>query len=84
MNTCQISIPLAILAAIYIIASCYYVIRTRSLGTPFSDAVAKYPALVAIKQKSAGTRARVFYEGVVFAIISILIISLINANKKLL
>jgi hypothetical protein len=69
MNTCQVSIPLAILATVYIIASCYYVIRTRSLGTPFSDAVSKYPDLVAIKQKSAGARARIFYEGVVFAII---------------
>ena len=80
MNTCRVSIPLAILASTYIIASCYYVIRTRSLGTPFSDAIAKYPALVTIKQKSASTRARVFYEGVVFAIVLILIVYLANVT----
>ena len=78
MNTCKVSIPLAILATTYIIASCYYVIRTRSVGTPFSDAVTQYPELMAIKQKSARTRYRVFYEGLVFAIILLLSFHLIN------
>lgn len=74
MKTCQVYVPFAILAIIYIIASGYYVIRTRSIGTPFNDALKEYPELVVIKQQSAKQRYRIFYEGLVMAVIILLIL----------
>lgn len=69
MKTCQVAVPLAILSTLYIIASGYYMIRTRTIGTPFNDALQSYPDLVLIKQNSAKQRYRIFYEGLVVGII---------------
>ena len=74
MKTCQVYIPFAVLALIYIIGSGYYVIRTRSIGTPFNDALKKYPELVVIKQQSAKQRYRIFYEGLIVAVIILLLL----------
>ena len=50
MTECKVSIILAYFAAIYIMASIIYLLITRSYGTPFNDAVKKYPELVEIKK----------------------------------
>ena len=41
MSYCKISIYLAYAMAIYTIASIYYMIRTRSVGTPFKDSLSE-------------------------------------------
>ena len=70
MKKCEVSIILAYFALVYIAASVYYMIITRSFGTPFYDAVKKYPELVEIKKKSAAKRGKTFYCGVFLAIIA--------------
>ena len=67
MRICQVSTGLAYAAAIYISASVFYIVITRSYGTPFSDAVKKYPRLVTIKRLSAEKRKWAFVYGVVFS-----------------
>jgi hypothetical protein len=74
MKTCQVYVPFAILAMVYIIASGYYVIATRKIGTPFNDALKNYPELVVIKQQSAKQRWRIFYEGLVIAVFILLLL----------
>ena len=68
MDNCQVSIILAYLAAIYIISSVIYLIVSRSYGTPFMDAVNKYPELVKIKKESVDKRRNLFLMGLVLAI----------------
>ena len=41
MNTCKISVYLAYAMAIYCIASIFYLIATRSVGTPFKDSLSE-------------------------------------------
>tara|TARA_B100000401_G_C52689161_1_gene663604 strand:+ start:483 stop:728 length:246 start_codon:yes stop_codon:yes gene_type:complete len=67
MNICEIHSLLAYLASIYIISSIYYLLVTRQLGTPFADALEKYPELKKIKDQSADDRANAFYKGLVLA-----------------
>ena len=70
MNKCEVSIVFAYFALIYILASGYYLLITRSYGTPFYDAVKKHPELVSIKKQSAAKRAKAFYCGVFLSIIA--------------
>ena len=74
MNICQVSTVLAYSATIYIIASIIYIIITRSYGTPFSNAVKKYPELMKIKLESASKRKSAFCIGTFIGIISLIII----------
>ena len=69
MKKCEVSIALAYFALIYIFASFYYLIITRSFGTPFKNAVNKYPELVKIKKESASKRGKTFYCGIFLAIV---------------
>ena len=65
---CEISVALAYCSMIYIAASVYYLIVTRQFGTPFYNAIEKYPELVEIKKKSASKRRKAFYCGIVVGI----------------
>ena len=68
MSYCRVHIILAYTALIYILASIFYLIQTRSYGTPFKDAVKKYPSLVKIKTISVEKRRRAFYNGLIISI----------------
>ena len=74
MSECKVSIILAYVACIYIMASIIYLIITRSYGTPFNDAIKKYPELVKIKKKSSIERRDVFFKGLAISIIVMCII----------
>jgi len=71
MSYCKISIYLAYAMAIYTIASLYYMIRTRSVGTPFKDSLNEKQ--LQIKKESAKVRRHIFYEGVGIAFVALLI-----------
>ena len=74
IKLCQVSVILAYLACIYIISTIYYLIVTRSYGTPFKDALEKYPELKKIKMKSAHERGNAFYVGLAIGVISMVIL----------
>jgi hypothetical protein len=57
------SIYLAYAMAVYCAASLYYIIRTRSVGTPFRDSLT--PKQIKIKKESANVRRNIFYQGIV-------------------
>ena len=56
------SIYLAYGMAIYCIASIYYLVRTRTVGTPFKDSLT--PKQIKIKKASATVRRNIFYQGI--------------------
>jgi hypothetical protein len=62
MDVCRMSIYLAYGMAIYCIASIYYLVRTRSVGTPFKDSLT--PKQIKIKKESANIRRNIFYQGI--------------------
>jgi hypothetical protein len=62
MNVCRISIFLAYGMALYCMASLYYFIRTRSVGTPFKDSLS--PKQIKIKKESVNVRKNIFYQGI--------------------
>ncbi len=62
MSYCKISIVLAYAMAIYTLASIYYMVRTRSVGTPFKDSLTEKQ--LQIKKESAKVRSNIFYQGV--------------------
>ena len=64
MKVCQISTILAYIATIYILASVFYIATTRHLGTPFKNAIKKYPELMKIKMKAVRQRRLAFYSGI--------------------
>ena len=67
MDVCRMSIYLAYGMAIYCIASIYYLVRTRSVGTPFKDSLT--PKQIKIKKESASVRRNIFYQGIAGAAI---------------
>lgn len=71
MNNCKISIYLAYGMSIYVLASIYYVLKTRTIGTPFNDSLT--PKQVVIKNKSSNIRRNIFFQGVACAGIGLLI-----------
>ena len=62
MDVCRMSIYLAYGMAIYCIASIYYLVRTRSVGTPFKASLT--PKQIKIKKESANVRRNIFYQGI--------------------
>ena len=77
---CTISIYLAYIALVYILASIFYLIFTRKIGTPFMDAVNEnYPELLEIKKESSKKRRNIFMAGIA---INIVIAVLIRPFKK--
>lgn len=71
MSYCKISVVLAYAMSIYTIASIYYFIRTRSVGTPFRDSLTEEQKK--IKKESAKIRSNIFYQGVGLAFLSLII-----------
>ena len=71
MSYCKISVVLAYAMSIYTIASIYYFIRTRSVGTPFKDSLTEEQKK--IKKESAKKRSNIFYQGVGLAFLSLII-----------
>tara|TARA_B100000963_G_scaffold361925_1_gene400928 strand:+ start:1254 stop:1496 length:243 start_codon:yes stop_codon:yes gene_type:complete len=65
MNNCAISVNLAYGMMMYIIASIFYLLRTRNIGTPFNDSLTKEQRK--IKRESANIRRNVFYQGLLLA-----------------
>ena len=71
MSYCKIPIFLAYGMSIYVFASVYYMIRTRSVGTPFKDSLSKKQ--LQIKKESSKVRSRIFYQGIGGGIILLLV-----------
>ncbi len=65
---CEVSMILAYFSLIYILASAYYLLVTRAYGTPFHDALKKYPELAMIKANSASKRKKAFFCGMAIAV----------------
>ena len=63
MELCRISIYLAYAMVIYCAASAFYVIRTRSVGTPFKDSLT--PKQIRIKKDSSTVRRNIFLQGLI-------------------
>lgn len=78
INICDLYPILVYVASIYIIASIYYLIVTKKFGTPFADALEKYPELKRIKEKSANERGNAFYQGLFLACVIMFIIQPFN------
>ena len=64
---CTISIHLAYGMLIYIISSIFYLLKTRSIGTPFYDSLSDRQKI--IKKNSANVRRNVFYQGIILGIL---------------
>ena len=71
MSYCKVSVILAYAMSIYTIASIYYLIRTRSIGTPFKDSLTTEQKK--IKKESAKTRSNIFYQGICLSFVCLLI-----------
>ena len=71
MKTCTISVYLAYSMATYILASLYYMITTRFVGTPFKDSLTIKQ--IKIKNKSANVRRNIFYQGIAVSIVGLAI-----------
>ena len=74
ITECKVSSLFAYLSLIYISGSIYYMIITRSFGTPFNNALQHYPELVQIKKDAVNKRKKVFYTGIIISTIVLLII----------
>jgi len=61
IDMCLISPYLAYGMALYCMASVYYIIRTRAVGTPFRDSLTAKQ--LKIKAASADVRRNIFYQG---------------------
>ena len=68
---CKISVYLAYAMSIYCIASIFYLIATRSVGTPFRDSLSEKQ--IKIKNESANVRRNIFYMGLGGGIVLMLI-----------
>ena len=66
-DECKVSIWLAYLSLIYILASAYYLMITQFYGTPLKDELKKHPDLLKIKENSAKKRKFAFYFGLIIA-----------------
>ena len=65
MKLCQVSVVLAYISTIYILSSIIYLVVSQSYGTPFKNAVGKYPELLEIKMKSVEKRKKLFYTALI-------------------
>ena len=67
---CKLHNILAYAMAVYCLASIYYFVRSRSVGTPFADSLT--PEQIEIKNYSASVRKTLFVEGIVLAALVLL------------
>jgi len=56
--------------SIYVIASIYYMVRTRYIGTPFKNSLTKEQ--LKIKKESAKIRSNIFYQGIGISFVALL------------
>ena len=66
-DICVISNYLAYPMAVYCIASAFYLVRTRNIGTPFKDSLT--PKQREIKAASAKQRKNIFYQGLALGVV---------------
>ena len=71
-DKCIVSKLLAYTMLVYTFSSIYYLIVTRSIGTPFNDTLTKKQ--LEIKKKSGEVRKQVFYKGIIYGIALIYLI----------
>jgi len=71
MKTCEVSKVLAYSMAVYTVASVYYIIRSRSVGTPFKDSLTEEQ--IQIKEESKKVRIQIFFEGSAIALVGLFI-----------
>ena len=69
---CKIPTLLAMLAAVYILASLYYMVMTRNIGTPFRDSLDEKQ--LEIKEAAVKKRGSIFYTGVMIALLVVLVV----------
>ena len=69
---CKIPTLLAMLAAVYILASMYYMFMTRNIGTPFRDSLDEKQ--LEIKDAAVKKRGGIFYTGVMIAVLVVLVV----------
>lgn len=62
---------LAYAMLIYSFASLYYIINTRSIGTPFKNSLT--PKQIKIKKTSSNIRRNIFRNGIMIALIFIIL-----------
>jgi len=70
-NVCEMSPYLAYAMIIYIVASLYYFIQTRNIGTPFRNSLTHKQ--IKIKEMSTLTRKNIFIQGIILAISIVLL-----------
>jgi hypothetical protein len=58
---------LAYNSLVYIIASVYYLIKTKNIGTPFKNSLS--PEQIQIKKIAANQRKQIFFQGIAIAIL---------------
>ena len=71
MKTCEVSKVLAYAMAVYTSASIYYMVRSRSVGTPFNDSLTEEQ--LKIKEESKKVRKQLFCEGITIALVGLYI-----------
>lgn len=69
LKTCENYSLYAYVLMTYVLGCVFYLIITKSYGTPFKAAVKNYPKLVEIKKKSAESRRNAFLIGIGIAIL---------------
>ena len=63
---CVVPRYLAYAMTMYICASIFYIIRTRSIGTPFNDSLTDKQKL--IKKEASEIRSYIFGQGILFSL----------------
>ena len=72
INTCFVSWYLAYGMGIYCIASAYYLIRSRNVGTPFKNSLNDKQK--EIKKESSKIRRDIFLQGLLVGLIIVLLL----------
>jgi len=69
---CRVPVILAYAMTIYTLASLYYIVTTRNVGTPFYDTLSEEQ--IKVKNESSQVRKRIFYTGLVVSTIVMLVV----------
>ena len=69
---CDVPILLAYLCIMQVVAAFVYLVFTAGMDTPFKNAVAQYPELVAIKRDSARSRRNVYLLGLFVGLVVVI------------
>ena len=71
---CEVQQILSYVSCAYLLASLFYLLITACYGTPFKNAIKKYPELESIKKYSASIRYNAFLISLVISIIILLVL----------